>query len=76
MLTIAREGIFVVAMRRGPLYATPSEERGEMHHQKNDEKGKLTGSLVPAAMLAPAKSSITELTLVLLLGSQRRLSHC
>jgi hypothetical protein len=47
-----------------------------MDHQKNDEKGQLTGSLVSAAMLAPAKSSITELTLVLLLGSQRRLSHC
>ena len=46
-----------------------------MHHQKKGEKGKLTGSLVSAAMLAPAESSITELTLVLLLGSQRRLSH-
>jgi hypothetical protein len=54
----------------------PSEERGEMHHQKNGEQGQLTGSLVSAAMLAPAESSITELTLVLLLGSQRRLSHC
>jgi hypothetical protein len=47
-----------------------------MHHQKNGEKGQLTGSLVSAAMLAPAERSIAELTLVLLLGNQRRLSHC
>jgi hypothetical protein len=67
MLTIDCEGMCCRDAKRAAV-RDPSEERGEMEQ--------LTGSLVSAAMLAPAESSITELTLVLLLGSQRRLSHC